>query len=362
MQITNEADTGGGGGTLMLHLLGRCNLTCRHCYMEGAPNRREKLRLDDVLDAIYACPALGIGTLYVTGGEPLLYPGLKQVLETASNVDGLQVTLCTNATLVSARRAELFGALGVRVNVSIDGQPEFHDFFRRKGGAFAASERGVKAAVAAGSKVTIVSTISQGNLHSLPALVDWAISCGVETFRVQPLLRLGRSDEIADQMLTPEQTDLLILQISDLANRYRSVIRCGLIGLSRRFLRAHPCGAYVCNGTGCHRRVAKELKKIVVREDGTVLPEVTNLSHEYALGLLGEAPLSALVDRFFDEGYERFDQLCRNTYAEIMPDWPAAVVPWDQIVAERSRSWRPDSDTRSATAGCGTCAPAALVH
>jgi MoaA/NifB/PqqE/SkfB family radical SAM enzyme len=342
MQISHEAN-GIGGGTLMLHLLGRCNLVCRHCYMEGAPNRPERLPLQDVVNAISECPALGINTLYITGGEPLLYPGLKQLLAAASNVGGLQITVCTNATLLTQRRAELLGALGVRVNVSVDGEPEFHDYFRDKPGAFAASERGVNAAVAAGSKVTIVSTISQGNLHSVPALVDWAISCRVETFRVQPLLKLGRGDAIADQRLTPEQTDLLILQISDLANRHRSVLRCGLIGLSRRYLQAHPCGAYVCNGAGCHRRVAKEIKKIVVREDGTVLPEITNLSHEYALGKLGEAPLGTLVDRFFCDGYDRFDQLCRMTYAEIIPDWPAAIVPWDQIVAERSRSWRPST-------------------
>ena len=81
----------------------------------------------------------------------------------------------------------------------------------------------------------------------------------------------------------------------------------------------------------------------MVREDGTVLPEITNLSHEYALGKLGEAPLGTLVDRFFCDGYDRFDQLCRMTYAEIIPHWPAAIVPWDQIVAERSRSWRPST-------------------
>jgi hypothetical protein len=28
-------------GTLMLHLLGRCNLSCVHCYMEGGPTREE---------------------------------------------------------------------------------------------------------------------------------------------------------------------------------------------------------------------------------------------------------------------------------------------------------------------------------
>ena len=28
---------------LMLHLTGRCNLECKHCYMEGSPKRKERL-------------------------------------------------------------------------------------------------------------------------------------------------------------------------------------------------------------------------------------------------------------------------------------------------------------------------------
>lgn len=82
----------------MLHLLGRCNLECIHCYMEGAPHRQELLPIDLVLAAIGECRDLGIGTICLTGGEPLLYPGLDRVLEAAAAMTGIQITLCTNGT------------------------------------------------------------------------------------------------------------------------------------------------------------------------------------------------------------------------------------------------------------------------
>ncbi len=345
-----------GSATLMLHLLGRCNLTCFHCYMEGAPSRREQLPLQPVLDAIGECAHLGIGALYLTGGEPLLYRDFDKVLEVAEKVRGLKVTVCTNGTLIKEHHVSLLKNARAQVNISVDGEPEFHDRFRNHQGAFSATERGLQSIVGAGIPVSIVSTISQGNLNSLAWMVEWAAQAGAFEFKVQPLLRLGRGTDIAEQCLTTQQSNRMLLQLSDLANTYRSRgLRCSVIGVSRRFLQAHPCGAYVCNGTGCHRRVSQEIKKLVVREDGTVLPEITNLSHDFALGKIDDGPLSLMVERYFENGYARFDQLCRSIYTEILPTWEPAIVPWDQIVAERSRRWLPRPISIDAIPGCGDC-------
>jgi len=357
MEISSE--TGDSrSATLMLHLLGRCNLTCLHCYMEGAPTRKEQLPLDRVLEAISECTRLDIGALYLTGGEPLLYKGLPEVLRVAARISGLQVTVCTNATLMNARYATLLSEVHAKVNVSIDGEAPFHDYFRNLPGAFRASERGIRTMVERGIPLTIVTTISQTNLNSLPVMVKWAAQIGASQFRVQPLLRLGRGLQITNQCLTSDQMNRLLLELSDLANTYSAHgLRCSFIGAARRFLLTHPCGAYVCNGTGCHRRVAKEIKKIVVREDGTVLPEVTNLNHRFALGHIEEAPLSVLVSRYFEHGYDKFDLLCRNTYAEVLPTWESAIVPWDQIVAERSHQWIATGANALPVLGCGSCSP-----
>ena len=324
--------------------------------MGGAPDRTEMLRLDSLLAAVGETKKLGIGTLYLTGGEPLLYPGLMDVISAATEVQGLETAVCTNATLITERNAALLKAAGVRVHVSIDGDEEFHDYFRNLAGAFKSSERGVRRLVDAGIAVTIVTTMSRDNLHLLPAVTEWSAKIGARKLRVQPLLRLGRALDIVDHCLSTAQLNELILQLTDLTNRYRAQLDCGIIGVTRRFLLAHPCGAYVCNGAGCHRRVAKEIKKVVVREDGTVLPEITNLSHAFAIGHIDDGPLSTLVARYFAVGYARFDQLCRATYNEVLPDWQDAVVPWDQIVADRSYQWRDGASCDGSPVGCGTCA------
>lgn len=357
MEITTE--TGDArSATLMLHLLGRCNLTCQHCYMEGSPRREEKLPLKFVLRAVGECAQLGIATLYLTGGEPLLYPGLEDVIWLAAQTPQLAITVCTNATLVKPSHAALLKGAGAKVNVSVDGDAEFHDGFRGLRGAFRATERGVALLVEHGIPVTIVTTMSKSNLRQLPAIAEWAAKVGVVQFRVQPLLKLGRGSEISDERLDSHEMDLLLLQLTDMANTYGPRgMKCNVIGASRNFLRKHPCGAYVCNGQGCHRRVAQEIKKLVVREDGTVLPEVTNLSREFAIGHLGEDSLFSMVNRYFEDGYARFDRLCRSLYSELLDTWKSEFIPWDQIVAERSHAYRDQPLVSIAAAGCGVCAP-----
>jgi MoaA/NifB/PqqE/SkfB family radical SAM enzyme len=325
--------------------------------MEGAPSRREQLPVDRVIAAIEETEKLGIGNLYLTGGEPLLYDSLAAVLRAAAGVSGLKTTLCTNATLINGRKLTLFKESSLRLNVSIDGDENSHDLFRVLNGAFRAAESGVRSIVQSGLPVTIIMTIRQTNFHLLSQVVEWSAKIGAVKFLAQPLLKLGRGTQIADERLTSAQLNQLILQLSDLANRYRdSGMECALVGKSRHFLLAHPCGAYVCNGTGCHRGVQKEIKKVVVREDGAVLPEVTNLSQEFALGNIMDLPLSALVERYFKVGgYDKFDQLCRTVYSEVLPNWPDAFVPWDQIIAERSYDWRASVGNNPAQLSCGTC-------
>jgi MoaA/NifB/PqqE/SkfB family radical SAM enzyme len=344
----------------MLHLTGRCNLECRHCYMDGSPRRREALPFAWIEQALQSAPALGIGTLFLTGGEPMLYPRFAEVAQAAAEVEGLNTTVCTNATVVRPRHADLLARLGCKVHVSIDGTPHYHDGFRAVDGAFRRAERGVRMLVAAGAPVTIVATISRENADQFEAIAQWALAAGATSLLVQPLLDLGRGSAMREQRLTSEQLNRLIMRTSDLANIGEGRLPASIVGSSKRFLLAHPCAAYVCNGGGCHRGVSAEIKKVVVREDGTILPEATNLDPRYAIGTVDDGPLEELVKRYFAEGYADFDRLCRTTYEELVVDWPDAIVPWDQLIAMRSRTALPASLEGFAQRGCGGKAPATI--
>lgn len=324
-------------GVLLIHLLNRCNLFCQHCYLDATPYSNIKLPLNLVIRSLGEVEQLGIAAIYLSGGEPFLYPELPEILTFASQQQNTELYVSTNGTLIGSKEAKLLKECGANVQVSIDGKEAYHDRFRGCKGAFRRSSYGIQQLVATEVPVTIVITICQDNIASLPWLAEWAIRMGVESMSVQPLLQLGRGFEIHDKKLSEEQLCELFLQLSDLGHKYRSQgLLFKLAYRTRHFLLAHPCAAYVCNGLHCHRKVDKEIKTLIIREDGTVLPEIPTLNKIFALGNIHERTLKELVTRYFTKGYAQFDRLCRKVYEEVIPDWKSPIIPWDEIVSERS--------------------------
>jgi Fe-coproporphyrin III synthase len=322
--------------------------------MEGSPKRREVLPLSWVKEALYQANDLGIGSVFLTGGEPLMYPHFREVARAVASMAGIKTTVCTNGTLVRPSDAEFFSTHGFDVHISIDGEAIYHDDFRAVPGAFLKAELGAKLMVDAGVPLTIVTTISQANFEYLDWIFAWVKQSGAERLLVQPLLDLGRGAAIRNQRLSTNQLNSLIMRTSDFANSSKQKIKASIIGGSKRHFIAHPCAAYVCNGGGCHRGVSAEIKKIVVRENGLILPEATNLSPRYAIGHVDEGSLSYLVGRYFPTGYAAFDKLCRSTYEHYVPEWPDAVLPWDQLLAELSFTEVPESNKELQVRGCGS--------
>jgi len=338
--------------SLMLHLTGRCNLRCQHCYMNGSPNRQEQLPFEWIVETLGIAPSLGISTLFLTGGEPLLYPQFIDIARIASSIEGVSTTVCTNATLIRQHHANLFASLGLNVHVSIDGGSDYHDSFRNSEGAFQQAVNGIRLLIEAGVPVTIVTTVTQKNFNQFLQIADWAKNVGAQRLLVQPLLNLGRGSSIQQQQLTSEQLNILIYQTSDFAHSSKGQITASIIGFNKQFLLAHPCAAYICNGNKCHRHVSAEIKKVIVREDGTILPEATNLDHRYAIGKVTDGSLKELIENYFSNGYQKFERLCRSTYEEFVPNWPDAIIPWNQLLAERSQV---DLPTNTHTVTKHTC-------
>lgn len=324
-------------GVLVIHLLNRCNLHCRHCYMNAVPDGGNILPADIVCRALQEAKLLGIRTVHLTGGEPFVYPEIHRVLEFASGLRDFQLFISTNGTRIGSHEAQWMKAAGAGAQISIDGPEEYHDRFRGMKGAFAASNNAIQMLVAAGVPVTVVVTITQDNLYCLPSLAEWALGAGVERISVQPLQAIGRGGHIADAKLSEQQMCKLFASTSDLGHVYaKTGLHFSLHYKARSFLLEHPCAAYVCNGAHCHRLVTKEIKRLIIREDGTVLPEIATLNPRFALGNVRETPLPDLVKSYFSSGYAAFQDFCRDIYRDVVPASTSPIIAWDEIVSERS--------------------------
>jgi cyclic pyranopterin phosphate synthase len=139
---------------LRVSVTDRCNLRCTYCMPEAGlpwiPNA-ETLTFEEIERIVRAAASVGVRSIRLTGGEPLVRRDLARLVERIAALPGIEdIALSTNGILL-AEQAESLAAAGLRrVNVSLDTLvPERFERIARRPGL----ERvlaGIDAALAAG--------------------------------------------------------------------------------------------------------------------------------------------------------------------------------------------------------------------
>ncbi len=324
---------------LLIHLLDRCNLGCKHCYLNASENGKHVLPLDLVKRTIDEANELGIKSVQFSGGEPFLYPHIYKVLNSTKGKN-FKVTLSTNGTLINDESAELLAEIDAYVVTSIDGPADYHDMFRGKKGSFSEAEAGIARLVERGIPIKIVTTVCEDSFKYIDWCAEWAYKMKAEALQFQPLENIGRGKGIENNRLPEDRLHDLFIHLNDLAVFYAPKgLQIKMTYQSRDFMIAHPCTAFVCNGKGCHRGVEKELKKIVIREDGSILPELIDIDRQFSIGNLHRDTLKNNILAYLNEGYSRFDQLCRKVYNDTVLNYPSPLIPWNEILTQRSKTF-----------------------
>lgn len=168
---------------LRLSVLDRCNLRCSYCMPEaslqgqGVFLPREALLSDDELvRLVRVFTRLGVHKIRLTGGEPLLRPGLPALVERIAGVPGIEdLALTTNGILLPRLAGDLRAAGLGRITVSLDSLDEA-SFLKLSGnrGSVAEVLDGIAAAEAAGFRSVKINTVIQRGVNDagVEALVD----------------------------------------------------------------------------------------------------------------------------------------------------------------------------------------------
>ncbi len=117
---------------LMLEPLFACNFTCSGCgrIHEYKDHAKDMLSLNQCLKAIDDC---GAPVVSICGGEPLLYPHIKELVEKA--IDRQRVVyLCTNGWALDRKLGTFTPHPLFNINVHIDGTQEGARYHRRTEG------------------------------------------------------------------------------------------------------------------------------------------------------------------------------------------------------------------------------------
>ena len=110
--------------------------------------------------------AAGVKIVDFTGGEPLLYEGLPEVLACAKKT-GLRTTVTTNCILYPDRAAEIAGLVDI-LQFSLDAATaEEHDSVKGVT-SFDSVMESIETARSLGERPTFIQTVTEKNLKSVP--------------------------------------------------------------------------------------------------------------------------------------------------------------------------------------------------
>lgn len=168
---------------LRVSITDRCNLRCFYCLPKdcGRSRSAEQLSFEELAAVVRAGVGLGINKIRVTGGEPLVRPGVVDFVRMLHDSPGISdLALSTNGTLLADYASALKAAGLMRINVSLDSlRPAVfraisgrNDLDRVRAGIAAARDAGLQPI-----KLNVV--VMRGvNDDELPAILDFAAAQG----------------------------------------------------------------------------------------------------------------------------------------------------------------------------------------
>ncbi len=178
-----------------IELTERCNNRCIHCYINRPENDPEaearEMGTEFVIDLLGQAADLGCLSVRFTGGEPLLRPDFEDLYLAARRM-GMQVTLLTNARLITAKLAALFSKTppGRPIEVSVYGmRPESYDAVAGVRGAFEEFRRGLDLLLEHGVPVVVKGVLLSTTRNELSEFETW--SSGIPGMNKPPSMVLN---------------------------------------------------------------------------------------------------------------------------------------------------------------------------
>lgn len=238
---------------LYLHVTFACPLRCSHCYARAGGPLGPSMAVTDVVRASRQAAELGFRHSVITGGEPLVHPQRKELLEALRAARGeikphLTVLRTSLSLPLDEELLQRIGYSTDQVVVSVDGDATTHDA-RRGAGSYelvvSNLRRLVETELDTDLSLATVLPLRLANSEPGNAVRELARELGIRRTRFRPVLPLGRAiDQEPD--VVPETLWGHVDPAEMVAYGFAPVSSCGL-GQNLYVEpdgRAYPCYAW----------------------------------------------------------------------------------------------------------------------
>lgn len=200
---------------LYIELTGKCNFQCVHCGNE--PHCRSHLDTGLIERVMKEFDALGGKKLILTGGEPLLHPGLENILELASS-HGYRTKLSTNGSLLSNPRYSFVLDHDIDYRLSLDGTPEVHNKIRGRPGAYDSLVAALRLLSARERQIVLRTTVMKVNQHVIGGMLSGLDRLTAEedvsvySVNIWPVRGIGKADR--SLMLSAQEYEAFLRRLN----------------------------------------------------------------------------------------------------------------------------------------------------
>ncbi|HOP39942.1 MAG TPA: radical SAM protein [Geobacteraceae bacterium] len=287
-----------------------CQCSCKHCsaapYQEDVRKNKNALSLEELKDAVKQTVDLGTTCVVFTGGEPLLFDGIYDLVRAVDKKRSVCTIFSNGEFLTEKTVAELKKAGLLGIYVSLDHSDfDIHDTNRGRPGLAEKAIQGIKLCQKAGIATGISTFATREKLASgeMDDMMELAKSLNVLEVFIFDVVPTGRLLNQHECTLSDEEVE----QLRELREKYNEKADYPRIVHQTMFSSiAYPCAAEGCPAA---------MVQMHMRANGDVAPcDFT----PFSFGNIRELPLSEIWNRMTtSELYKGPSPRCRLSKREF---------------------------------------------
>lgn len=186
---------------IAIYLTNKCNLKCKHCFIEGNPHNNDFLTNKQISTGLKYFYKQGYRLVEFTGGESCLSPYFFKAIKEAINI-GFRIGINTNG-IKSSFLDKISPLQIVKITYSLDGgKAKTHDFLRGPD-VFHQCIKSIKKAIELGFRTEAIFTVHQMNLNEIPLAIKLLDKLGVKKLSFNFISNQGTATLNQNLLLPP---------------------------------------------------------------------------------------------------------------------------------------------------------------
>ena len=187
-----------------IYITNNCNMYCAHCYLGNRLIERQEMPISNVIAHLKFWKELGASKVCFLGGEPTLYPFLKEAVDYAHRIGYKKVIINTNLSDVAYSVIKDYSVDDFTYSqTSLDGAvKETHEKIRGNG-SFDNTINSIIQLAQKGYDVRIIMTVNKYNISEIIPMIELSEKLGASLIKFHIMSEIGNADKKAKLGVSP---------------------------------------------------------------------------------------------------------------------------------------------------------------